>query len=111
MIKEIKPVMMYATSWPIFKHNGGIFMKRITKTVKAKIKDICDANKFTAACSIPNVDIDVKSGRYIVDGKSIMGLSSLNLSRPIDCTIFGDETAVDKVVMSLEELGMLLDEE
>ena len=86
-------------------------MKRITKTVKAKIENIYDVNKFVAVCNIPDVDIDVKSGRYIVDGKSIMGLFSLNLSRPIDCTIFGDETAVDKVVMSLEELGMLLDEE
>lgn len=86
-------------------------MKRITKTVKAKIKNINDANKFVEACSIPNVDIDVKSGRYVVDGKSIMGLFSLNLSQSIDCTILGEETAVDKVVMSLEELGMLSNEE
>ena len=31
--------------------------------------------------------IDVKRGRYIVDGKSIMGLFSLNLSEPLSVMI------------------------
>ncbi|MDD4372158.1 MAG: HPr family phosphocarrier protein [Anaerostipes sp.] len=36
-------------------------------------------------------DIDLVSGRYIVDAKSIMGIFSLNLSSPITLIVYGDE--------------------
>jgi len=35
-------------------------------------------------------DIDVKSGRYVIDAKSIMGLFSLDLSKPIEIIIHSD---------------------
>lgn len=34
-----------------------------------------------------DMDIDLKSGRYIIDGKSIMGIFSLDLRNPIELTI------------------------
>lgn len=47
-----------------------------------------------------NFDVDLTSGRYVVDAKSIMGIFSLNLSKPIkvevhsdDCAKFMDEVA------------------
>jgi phosphotransferase system HPr-like phosphotransfer protein len=36
-------------------------------------------------------DIDLISGRYVVDGKSIMGIFSLDLSKPIDVVINDDK--------------------
>ena len=38
-------------------------------------------------------DIDLGSDRYIVDAKSIMGIFSLDLSKPLKLAIHSDETA------------------
>ena len=38
-------------------------------------------------------DIDLASGRYVVDGKSIMGIFSLDLSQPIQMTVHSEDTA------------------
>lgn len=35
-------------------------------------------------------DIDLSSGRYVVDAKSIMGILSLDLSKPIKVDVFGE---------------------
>ena len=35
-------------------------------------------------------DVDVVSGRYVIDAKSIMGLFSLDLSKPIEIKIHSD---------------------
>jgi len=37
-------------------------------------------------------DFDLVSGRYVIDAKSIMGIFSLDLSKPIECTIHADDT-------------------
>ncbi len=34
-------------------------------------------------------DLDLISGRYVVDGKSIMGIFSLDLTRPIEVRMIG----------------------
>ena len=44
----------------------------------------------SAACGEP-FDIDIYSGRYIVDAKSIMGILSLDLDKPIRIEIHGTE--------------------
>ena len=38
-----------------------------------------------------DVDFDLVSGRYVIDAKSIMGIFSLDLSKPIDLSIHADE--------------------
>lgn len=47
------------------------------------LKSVADANKFVAITGKYNFDIDLISGRYAVNGKSIMGIFSLDLSKPI----------------------------
>ena len=47
-------------------------------------------------------DLDLGSGRYIVDAKSIMGIFSLDLSKPLKLTIHNDSTA-EKLVPMLQE--------
>ena len=39
-------------------------------------------------------DVDVKQGRYNIDGKSIMGLFALNLMSPIIVSANGDEESL-----------------
>jgi len=36
-------------------------------------------------------DFDLVSGRYVIDAKSIMGIFSLDLSKPIDLNIHASE--------------------
>ena len=44
-------------------------------------------------------DFDLVSGRYVIDAKSIMGIFSLDLSKPIDLNIHADNAAdVDTIL-------------
>ena len=43
-------------------------------------------------------DFDLVSGRYVIDAKSIMGIFSLDLSKPIDLNIHADGAALDTVM-------------
>ena len=36
-------------------------------------------------------DMDLRSGRYVVDAKSILGIFSIDLSRPIRMDIYSDD--------------------
>ena len=42
-----------------------------------------DADKFNKLCSKFDCDMDLQSGKYQVDAKSIMGIFSLDLSKPL----------------------------
>ncbi len=47
------------------------------------LTSVADVKEFVdAACTYP-YDVDVLTGRYVVNGKSIMGLFSIDLSRPV----------------------------
>ena len=46
-------------------------------------------------------DLDLVSGRYVIDAKSIMGIFSLDLSKPIDLTIHSEEDE-DAIVNALK---------
>ncbi len=39
-----------------------------------------------------NCDFDLVSGRYVIDAKSIMGIFSLDLSKPINLNIHCDDS-------------------
>lgn len=61
----------------------------IKKTLN--LNEVVKIQKLVSSASIQNYDIDVISGRYIIDAKSIMGIFSLDLSKPIDILIHADE--------------------
>ena len=49
-----------------------------------RLRTIEDVNDFVAICSkYQDSDIDVKQGRQIINGKSILGIFSLNLVEPV----------------------------
>ena len=61
------------------------------KSFFVQLHSIGDVKRFVnAACGQP-FDIDIVSGRYIVDAKSIMGLFSLDLSKQIAVEVHGTE--------------------
>ena len=54
------------------------------------LNSINKIKEFSKDISMFEADIDVKSGRYVIDAKSIMGLFSLDLSKPIEIIIHSD---------------------
>lgn len=61
------------------------------KEFKIKINTINDVKKFVNTVSLYDFDVDVVSGRYAIDAKSIMGLFSLDLSKEIEMKVHSDE--------------------
>ena len=57
------------------------------KTVRVCLDSIDKVKGFVNDISRFNTDFDLLSGRYVIDAKSIMGIFSLDLSKPIELTI------------------------
>lgn len=55
------------------------------------LKTIIDVKNFVNAINDFDFDLDLVSGRYVVDAKSIMGIFSLDLSKPITLRVFSDD--------------------
>lgn len=68
------------------------------KTVKISLNSIDKVKAFVNEISKFGCDFDLVSGRYVIDAKSIMGIFSLDLSKPIDLNIHADGAALDTVM-------------
>ena len=65
-------------------YEKGIFSFPFGYKPKQKVKSfVNDITKF-------DYDFDLVSGRYVIDAKSIMGIFSLDLSKPIDLNIHAE---------------------
>ena len=62
------------------------------KSVKIRLSTIADVRDFVNVVAASDIDIDLCSGRYVVDGKSIMGIFSLDLLSPITLNAHSDDT-------------------
>lgn len=63
------------------------------KTFDILLSSINDIKAFVNIVNKYNFDVDLTSGRYVVDAKSIMGIFSLDLSKPIKVDIHADDEA------------------
>ena len=57
--------------------------------------------KFVSIVQNYSFEIDLRSDRYVVDAKSILGIFSLDLSKPIDLNIHAED-GVDEVLEVLK---------
>lgn len=57
------------------------------------LSSINDVKDFVNTVSRYDFDVDLISGRYIVDAKSIMGIFSLDLSKPIKVQVHADDAS------------------
>lgn len=55
--------------------------------MKIKLNTVNDIKNFVNRAMMCKFDIDLISGRYTIDAKSIMGIFSLDLSKPINLAI------------------------
>lgn len=78
---------------------------------KVKLDEVKDVKIFNSLVSNMESDVFLKSGRYIVDGKSIMGIFSLALDKPIDVEVVEkSKNELDSFVYELNKLGLIYDD-
>ena len=61
------------------------------KEVKILLASINDVKSFVNIVTKYDFEIDLTSGRYVVDAKSIMGIFSLDLTKAINVTVHSDD--------------------
>ena len=71
------------------------------KTVSISLNSIDKVKSFVNDLTKFDDDFDLVSGRYVIDAKSIMGIFSLDLSRPINLNIHATEN-LDKILEVLD---------
>jgi phosphotransferase system HPr-like phosphotransfer protein len=76
---------------------GGFFQMR---TVHISLNSIDKVKSFVNDLAKFDADFDLVSGRYIIDAKSIMGIFSLDLSKPIDLNIH-TENNIEEILNTL----------
>ena len=63
------------------------------KPIRISLNSIDKVKSFVNTLSKFDTDFDLVSGRYVIDAKSIMGIFSLDLSKPIDLNIHAENDA------------------
>ena len=59
--------------------------------IKIQLTTIADIRDFVNLVTACEYDVDLASGRYVVDAKSIMGIFSLDLMQPLTMTVHSDD--------------------
>jgi len=72
------------------------------KSITILLDTIEKVRKFVNQISQYEGDFDIISDRYIIDAKSIMGIFSLDLSKPLKLSIHSEASA-DKVIEDFKE--------
>ena len=60
-------------------------------SVSIKLNLMSDGSKFVQIVSAYPYDIDLRSGRHVVDAKSILGIFSLDWSKPVTMEIYSED--------------------
>jgi len=69
-----------------------------------QLQSIDSVKAFVTAANIMGCEIDVLSDRYLVDAKSIMGLFSLDLAKPVTVQVHGTPQEQDRFYHEVEAL-------
>ena len=70
------------------------------KSVNIKLSLAENVKSFVNIVNRYSYDVDLRAGRHVVDAKSILGIFSIDLSRPIRLDIYSDDC--DDLLKALE---------
>ena len=70
------------------------------KAVKISLNSIDKVKSFVNLINRFDAEFDLVSGRYVIDAKSIMGIFSLDISKPIDLNIHHTDN-LDEIITEL----------
>ena len=61
------------------------------KSVTLKLSQAEEIKEFVNMVNRYSFEMDLRAGRHVVDAKSILGIFSLDLSKPISLEVYADE--------------------
>ena len=67
-----------------------------------ELNAINDVKEFVNTVMLFDYDVDLVSGRYAVDAKSIMGIFSLDISKPIELNIHADDKDLADILAAIK---------
>ncbi len=73
------------------------------KKFLVRIRSVQEAKEFVQICEQIKGDVNVSNGKREVDGKSIMGILSLDLAIPLHVEVISDTEISDIMFGNLEE--------
>ena len=73
------------------------------KTVKISLNSIDKVKSFVNDITKFDVDFDLVSGRYVIDAKSIMGIFSTDLSKPVNVRIHAQGAEAEKALQVVQK--------
>lgn len=76
--------------------------RKTMTTVNVNIGTVAAVKDFNSKACQQKFDIDIVSGRYIIDAKSLMGVLSLDLSKEVELRICAEGEEVENF---LDEIG------
>lgn len=71
------------------------------KSVNISLNSIEKVKQFVNLINVYDCDFDLSSERYVVDAKSIMGIFSLDLGKPLRLDIHND-TEIEDILKALQ---------
>ena len=63
-------------------------------TVQVNLNSVEKVRAFVNSVNTFDSEFDLVSGRFVIDAKSIMGILSLDLSKPITLNFYSDDDAI-----------------
>lgn len=73
------------------------------REIKILLDSIEKVKKFVADVTEYDTDFDLVSGRYVIDAKSILGIFSMDLSKPLTLQIHAEAEELEQILASLKE--------
>lgn len=70
---------------------------------KVKLNSIADVKEFTSLANSRTYELDLISGRYAVDAKSIMGIFSLDLTKTLTLVLHGSDEQCQEFLEEAEK--------
>ena len=71
------------------------------RSFEVLLTSINDVKHFVNSACMQSCDIDIVSGRYIIDAKSIMGIFSIDLAKSIRVEVHGTDADADAFMDSV----------
>ncbi|MCQ2442904.1 MAG: HPr family phosphocarrier protein [Oscillospiraceae bacterium] len=78
------------------------------KLYQVSLNSINMVKQFIDVTTVQDCEIDVLSGRYVVDGKSIMALFSIDLNRPVNVRFHGSEEESQQFLAQAQAEGLTI---
>ncbi|MBR0381668.1 MAG: HPr family phosphocarrier protein [Eubacterium sp.] len=72
------------------------------KTVTILLDSIDKVKSFVSVINPFDADFDLVSGRYVIDAKSLLGIFSLDIMKPIDLNIHNTNDNIDEILEAID---------